>query len=114
MSHKETVQYSEYEKIEIRAATIIAAEAFPKARIPAIKLTLDFGSFGIKRTSAQIATYYTPEILVGKQVVAVINFPPKQIADFMSECLVLGCVTPEGIVTLLHPERPVKNGEMVR
>jgi tRNA-binding protein len=114
MSQKETVQYSDYEKIEIRAATIISAEAFPKARIPAIKLTLDFGPLGIKRSSAQIATYYTPEALVGKQVVAVVNFPPKQIADFMSDCLVLGCVTPEGTVTLLHPERPVENGEVVR
>ncbi len=107
MPEKPSISYSDFEKVDIRAATIIAAEPFPKARIPAIKLTLDFGPLGIKRSSAQIATYYTPEALVGRQVVAVVNFPTKQIADFMSECLVLGCVTTEGIVTLLHPERLV-------
>lgn len=94
----------------MRVGTIVAAEPFPKARKPAYQLTIDFGPLGIRRSSAQITTLYEAEALVGRQVVAVVNFPPKQIATFMSECLVLGSVADNGTVTLLQPERPVENG----
>lgn len=104
------ITWADFEKIEIRTGTILAAEAFPQARKPAYKLTIDFGESGIKRTSAQLTSLYTVAELVGKQVVAVINFPPKQIATFMSECLVLGAIADDGSVTLLQTERPTKNG----
>lgn len=100
-----------FEQIDIRVGTILTAMVFTKARKPAYQLTIDFGEeTGIKKSSAQITTFYTPETLIGKQVVAVVNFPPRQIADFMSECLVLGLVGKEGGVVLLQPERPVPNG----
>lgn len=104
------LSWSEFERVEMRVGTIINAEAFPKARKPAFKLTIDFGEKGIKRTSAQITKLYSLEQLLGMQVVAVINFPPKQIADFMSECLVLGAVGDNGEVTLLQPSLPATNG----
>jgi tRNA-binding protein len=104
------LSWSEFERVEMRVGTIINAEAFPKARKPAFKLTIDFGEKGIKRTSAQITKLYSLEQLLGMQVVAVINFPPKQIADFMSECLVLGAVGDNGEVTLLQPNLPATNG----
>ncbi len=102
--------WAEFEKVDIRTGTIVAAEAFPQARKPAFKLTIDFGDLGIKRTSAQLTTLYNLDELIGKQVVAVVNFPPKQIATFMSECLVLGAVDTDGTVTLLQTERPTENG----
>ena len=102
--------WADFEKVDIRTGTIVAAESFPQARKPAYKLTIDFGEFGTKRTSAQLTTLYTLDELVGKQVVAVVNFPPKQIATFMSECLVLGAVTDDGTVTLLQTERHTPNG----
>ena len=102
--------WDDFEKVEMRTGTIVAAEAFPQARKPAYKLTIDFGEFGHKRTSAQLTTLYKLEDLVGKQVVAVVNFPPKQIATFMSECLVLGAVADDGTVTLLQTERSTENG----
>ncbi|WP_020596594.1 tRNA-binding protein [Spirosoma panaciterrae] len=102
--------WADFEKVEIRTATVMAVEAFPQARKPAYKLTLDFGEFGIKRTSAQLTKLYQIDELVGKQVVAVVNFPPKQIATFMSECLVLGAVADDGTVTLLQTERTAQNG----
>ncbi len=102
--------WSDFEKVDIRAGTIVAAEAFPQARKPAYKLTIDFGELGTKRTSAQLTTLYSTDELIGKQVVAVVNFPPKQIATFMSECLVLGAVADDGTVTLLQTERPTRNG----
>ena len=105
-----TISWQDFEKVEIRTGTIIKAEPFPKARKPAYQLTIDFGESGIKRSSAQITTLYQPEDLVGKQIVAVVNFPPKQIANFMSECLVLGSVAADGTVTLLQTERQVENG----
>lgn len=105
-----TISWEDFEKVEIRTGTIIKAEPFPKARKPAYQLTIDFGELGIKRSSAQITTLYQPEDLVGKQIVAVVNFPPKQIANFISECLVLGSVAADGTVTLLQTERPVENG----
>lgn len=102
--------WTDFEKVEMRVGTIIAAEDFPKAKSPAYQLTIDFGEFGIKRSSAQITKLYEKAGLVGKQVIAVTNFPPKQIANFYSECLVLGVVGDEKDVTLLQPERPVLNG----
>ncbi len=105
-----TISWEDFEKVEIRTGTIIKAEPFPKARKPAYQLTIDFGELGIKRSSAQITALYQPEDLIGKQIVAVVNFPPKQIANFISECLVLGSVAADGTVTLLQTERPVENG----
>ncbi len=102
--------WSDFEKVEIRTGTVVAAEPFPQARKPAYKLTIDFGESGIKRTSAQLTKLYQANDLIGKQVVAVVNFPPKQIATFMSECLVLGAVAEDGAVTLLQTERPTQNG----
>lgn len=103
--------WEDFEKTEMRVGTITAAEAFPEARKPAYKLTIDFGeAIGVRRTSAQITKRYTPDDLVGRQVVAVVNFPKKQIGKFMSECLVLGVVGQEGDVVLLSPDFKVANG----
>lgn len=104
------IAWSDFEKICIRAGTVTAVQPFPKARKPAYKLTIDFGPFGIKHSSAQITTLYNLDDLVGKQVVAVVNFPPKQIADFFSECLVLGVYNDNNDVVLLQPDKPVQNG----
>lgn len=110
---QEPIAWVDFEKVEMRTGTIIAVEAFPQARKPAYKLTIDFGAFGTKRTSAQITALYTTEELIGKQVVAVVNFLPKQIATFMSECLVLGAVAADGTVTLLQPDRTTENGQRI-
>ncbi|GAB3505499.1 tRNA-binding protein [Spirosoma knui] len=110
MNQSTTLTWAEFEHVDIRTGTIITAEPFPQARKPAYKLTIDFGDFGIKRTSAQLTKLYQPQDLIGKQVVAVVNFPPKQIANFFSECLVLGAVADDGTVTLLQTERPTPNG----
>lgn len=104
------LSWDDFEKVEIYVGTIINAENFPKARQPAYKLTIDFGALGIKKSSAQITKRYKIDDLVGKQVVAVLNFPPKQIADFMSECLVLGAVGLEKDVTLLTTDVACHNG----
>lgn len=97
--------------MELRAGTIIKVEAFPEARKPAWKLTVDFGEdVGVKRSSAQLTSLYTAEELLGKQVLAVVNFPPKQIGPFMSECLVTGLVAEDGSVVLAVPDKPVRNG----
>lgn len=107
------ISWDDFEKVEIRVGTIIEAAPFPKAKKPAYQLTIGFGSMGIKRSSAQITALYQPEELTGKQVVAVVNFPPKQIANFFSECLVLGVYNTEGNVVLLQPQLKVDNGSRI-
>lgn len=103
--------FDDFMKLDIRVGTIISAKVFEKARRPAYQLEVDFGEeLGVKKSSAQITDYYTPEALVGRQVLAVVNFPPRQIANFMSEVLVLGTYS-EGGVVLIAPERRVKNGD---
>ena len=104
------ITWADFGKVDIRTGTVIAAEPFPQARKPAYKLTIDFGPLGTKRTSAQLTALYQADELVGKQVVAVVNFPAKQIAQFMSECLILGAVDDDGTVTLLQTERLTENG----
>lgn len=108
------ITWADFEKIEIKAGTIIEVNDFPKARKPAYQLLIDFGStIGLKKSSAQITVHYKKEDLLNRQVVAVVNFPPKQIADFISECLVLGIYDENNDVILLQPERPVGNGHTV-
>ena len=105
------INWNDFEKIDIRAGTILHAEAFPQAKKRAYILTIDFGNaIGVKRSSAQITSLYSLEQLIGQQVIAVMNFPPKQIATFMSECLVLGIYNENNEVILIQPQRPVSNG----
>lgn len=103
--------FDDFLKLDIRVGTVTSAKVFEKARKPAYQLTVDLGpELGEKKTSAQITDRYTPEELVGKQVLAVVNFPPRQIADFMSEVLVLGTYSAGGVV-LITPDKPVENGD---
>jgi len=104
------ITWEDFEKIDIRVGTIAEVSDFPKARKPSYQLKIDFGEYGIKQSCAQITTHYKKEDLIGKQVIAVLNFPPKQIANFFSECLVLGVYNEEKQVILLQPERTVVNG----
>ncbi len=105
------VTFDDFAKIDIRAGQIVKAEVFEKARRPAYKLLIDFGDeIGLKKSSAQVTDLYKIDDLVGKQVLAVVNFPPRQIADFMSEVLVLGTYSKEGVV-LVGPDRDVENGD---
>lgn len=107
-----SIQFEDFTKIDLRVGTIIEINDFPEARNPAYQLTIDFGDLGVKKTSAQITTLYKKENLLNKQIVAVVNFPKKQIAKFMSACLVLGAVNGKDVI-LLNPEHPVKNGSTV-
>ena len=110
----ELITWNDFEKLEIRVGQVIEVNDFPKARKPAYKLLIDFGDeLGIKNSSAQITHHYTKDDLLNKQVIAVVNFPPKQIAGFISECLVLGIYDENNDVILLKPERPVKNGQKI-
>lgn len=108
-----TISWNDFEKIDIRVGTITAVNDFPKARKPAYQLTIDFGELGTKRSSAQITVHYKKEDLLNRQVVAVVNFPPKQIADFISECLVLGIYDENKDVILLQPEKATGNGHKI-
>lgn len=105
--------WEDFEKINIQTGTIVQVDDFPKARKPAYQLRIDFGPLGIKKSSAQITKHYTKEQLLGQQVIAVVNFPPKQIADFISECLIIGVYDNDKEVILLKPERPVANGAKI-
>ncbi len=105
--------WEQFEAVDIRVGTIIEAKDFPKARRPAFQLVIDFGELGTKKSSAQITELYSLEDLVGQQVLAVVNFPPKQIANFISECLVLGIYGEQGKVILIQPNLPAPNGSKV-
>lgn len=107
------INWDDFEKVEIRSGTILKVTEFPKAKKPAYQLTIDFGPLGIKQSSAQITHHYTPEELLNRQVVAVVNFPTKQIANFFSECLVLGVYDQNNQVILLQPDKPVQNGQRI-
>jgi len=107
------ISWADFEKIDIRCGTIIDVKDFPNARKPAYQLTIDFGKEGIKNSSAQITHHYTKEEILKKQVVAIVNFPVKQIANFFSECLVLGIYDENNNVILLQPERKAENGMKV-
>lgn len=106
--------YDQFAELDIRIGTVVEAAPFPEARVPAIKMVIDFGELGRKRSSAQITRRYTPEMMVGRQVVAVVNLSPRRIAGFVSEVLVLGAVPGEGGVVLLKPDSPVVNGTPVK
>ncbi len=106
----QTITWADFEKVELRAGTIIEVADFPAARKPAYQLTVDFGPLGIKRSSAQITRHYTKEELIGRQILGVVNFPEKQIANFMSQFLVTGLADENGDIVLTAVERPVPNG----
>ncbi|MFD2727446.1 tRNA-binding protein [Hyunsoonleella rubra] len=108
----DTISVEDFTKVDLRVGTIIEVNDFPKARNSAYQLTIDFGDLGIKKSSAQITTRYTKEDLLQRQIIAVVNFPKKQIANFQSECLVLGAVDGKDVI-LLNPETKVKNGTAV-
>lgn len=107
----DTITYDDFLNVDIRVGTVTDAQPFPEARKPAIKLWIDFGDeIGTRKTSAQITAHYTPEALIGHQVMAVVNFPPRQIGPFMSEVLTLGVMDPDGKVVLITPDQTVPNG----
>ena len=105
--------WADFQKVDMRVGVVTEAQTFPEARRPALRLWIDFGPLGIKRSSAQITAHYRPEELVGRQVIAVVNFPPKQIGSFLSEVLVLGAYDATGQVVLLQPERAVAPGAAI-
>ena len=107
------ISWGDFEKVDIRTGTILTVNDFSGAKKPAYQITIDFGELGVKKSSAQITALYTKEALIGKQVIAVVNFPVKQIANFFSECLVLGVYNENKDVVLLHPSLTVKNGSKV-
>jgi len=107
-----TINFDDFTKVDLRIGTIMQVDDFPQARNPSFQLTIDFGDLGIRKSSAQITSLYTKEELLGRQIVATINFPKKQIANFMSECLVMGAVEGKDVI-LLRPEQKVENGSTV-
>lgn len=109
---KNVTSYQSFESLDIRVGTILEAKVFEKAKKPAFQLLIDFGAMGIKKSSAQITDLYQIDTLIGKQIIAVVNFEPKQIANFISECLVLGVLTEKGVV-MLKPDNPVSNGDKI-
>ncbi|NTS41567.1 tRNA-binding protein [Flavisolibacter sp. BT320] len=109
----EQISWQDFEKIDIRVGTVLEAKPFSRAKKPAYQLTIDFGPLGTKQSSAQITQHYNPESLPGQQVIAVVNFPPKNIAGFQSECLVLGIYDEANSVILLQPQKPVYNGAKI-
>lgn len=114
MTKKPQISYPDFEKMDLRVGTIVKVDDFPEARNPAFQLNIDFGTeIGILKSSAQITKRYSKEVLLGRQVVAVVNFPKKQIGKFMSECLVLGATEKEGDVVLLNPQFQVENGTSI-
>jgi len=110
---KEFADWNNFEALDIRCGTILRVEAFPEANKPAWKLFIDFGEIGVLKSSAQITERYSQKDLTGSQVIAIINFKPRQIANFMSECLVLGITGEEGGIVLLRPDHPVSNGRPI-
>jgi tRNA-binding protein len=108
-----TISWQDFEKVDMRVGVVTDAKEFPEARRPAIRLWIDFGSLGTKRSSAQITAHYRPTDLIGRRVVAVVNFPPKQIGPFVSEVLVLGAYNEAGEVILLNPDQPVAPGSKI-
>ncbi|HWC73111.1 MAG TPA: tRNA-binding protein [Gemmatimonadales bacterium] len=111
----EQIDYEDFAKIDIRVGRVVSAEDFPQARKPAFRLRIDFGpALGVKNSSAQITKYYDPKDLQGKLVLAVVNFPPRQIANFFSEVLTLGVILGEGDICLVHPDREVPLGSPIR
>lgn len=110
---KEEITWQDFEKLDIRTGTILTAQDFTNAKKPAYQLTVDFGILGIKKTSAQITALYKKEDLIGLQILAIVNFPKKQIANFMSECLILGVYGENNDVTLIHPGLKTENGSQL-
>ena len=107
----DTIAFSDFERVDIRVGTVVDAQPFPEARKPAIKLTIDFGEpVGVKKSSAQLTAHYKPDQLIGRQVCAVVNFPPRQIGPFISEVLTLGMPDDDGSVVLIKPDFKVPNG----
>lgn len=111
---KEEISFEDFIKVDIRIGTIIEVKEFPKAKKPAYQILIDFGSIGVKKSSAQITDLYSKEELLHKQVSAIVNFKPRQIANFLSECLILGVYNNDGNVVLLETSQPIKNGEQIR
>lgn len=107
------ISWNDFEKVDMRVGTIIQVDDFPEARNPAYKLLIDFGDLGLKKSSAQITSLYSKEDLLNRQIVAVVNFPPKQIGPFMSECLVMGAYGEGKDVILIHPSQQVANGSKI-
>ena len=108
-----TISWADFEKVDMRVGVVTDAEEFPEARRPAYRLWIDFGPLGVKRASAQITDHYRPSELIGRRVIAVVNFPPKQVGPFVSEVLVLGAYNEAGEVILLHPDKPVAPGSKI-
>lgn len=108
-----TISWPDFEKVDMRVGVVTGAEEFPEARRPAYRLWIDFGPLGVKRSSAQLTDHYRPSELIGRRVIAVVNFPPKQIGPFVSEVLVLGAYNEAGEVILLHPDKPIAPGSKI-